>query len=182
MTDWRGRRACVLLVALLFAVAGCSDKDEDSSGGGDGNPGGPSPTPPPSGVVSVAGTWNGTSDFQQNGTRYVSNLTASIRQTDRNVEGTLTFTSPGWSGWTATFTGQLSGNSPASQFFGNITVIAAPLSGGGTCTGQVSMSGETRANTLRWEAPVMNLVPSGTASGSTVCMGNVFTIVWILGR
>jgi hypothetical protein len=31
-------------------------------------------------------------------------------------------------------------------------------------------------------APIMNIVPSGTASGSTICMGNVLTIVWILGR
>jgi hypothetical protein len=180
MTDRRGQRACVLLVALLFVVAGCSDKDEDSGGGG--NPGGPSPMPPPSGVVSLAGNWNGTSDFQQNGMRYISNLSASIRQTDRNIEGNISFTSSGWSGWTATFTGQLSGNSPASQFFGNFTVNGAPLSGGGTCVGEMTMSGETRTNGLRWEAPVMNLVPSGSAAGSTVCLGNVFTIVWILGR
>ena len=46
----------------------------------------------------------------------------------------------------------------------------------------MTMSGETRTNGLRWEAPVLNLVPSGSAAGSTVCLGNVFTIVWILGR
>jgi hypothetical protein len=178
MCDSYGRRALLLLAVLLFVVAGCSDDDS----GGSGNPGGPSNTPPPSGVVSVAGNWRGTSDFQQNGTRYISDLSASIRQTDRNVEGTITFTSSGYSGWLATFTGQLSGTSPTSQFLGNFTVMAAPVSGGGTCTGLVSMTGETRANSLRWEAPVMNLVPSGTASGSTVCMGNVFTLVWILGR
>ena len=162
-----------------MVVAGCSDKDDDSGGG---NPGGPSNTPPPSGVVSLAGNWNGTSDFQQNGVRYISNLSASIRQTDRNIEGNITFTSSGWSGWTATFTGQLSGNSPTSQFFGNFTVTGAPLSGGGTCVGEMTMSGETRTNGLRWEAPVLNLVPTGSAANSTVCLGNVFTIVWILGR
>jgi hypothetical protein len=172
----------VLLVALLL-VAGCDDSD-DNGGGGAGTPTGPTTptTPPPSGVVSLAGNWTGTSDFQQNGIRYISTLTAAIRQTDRAVEGNITFTGSGYSGWTATFNGQLSGTSPVSQFFGNVTVNAAPLSGGGTCTGTMTMSGETRTNTLRWESPIMNLVPSGTASGSTVCMGNVLTIVWILGR
>lgn len=179
MFDWSGRRARVLLLAV-FLVAGCGDDDDA------GNPGGgpsPTPTPPPSGVVSVAGSnWTGTSDFQQNGVRYISNLTATIRQNDRSIEGNILFTSSGYSGWTATFTGQLSGNAPASQFFGNVTVNAAPVSGGGTCTGTMSMAGETRTGSMRWEAPVLNLAPSGTASGSTVCMGNVLTIVWILGR
>ncbi|MGH7555276.1 MAG: hypothetical protein ACREMQ_19915 [Longimicrobiales bacterium] len=170
----------MVLLGLLL-VAGCSDND-DEGGGGSGNPAGPSPTPPPSGVVSVAGTWNGSSDFQQNGIRYISTVTASIRQTDRAIDGNITFTGSGYSGWTATFTGQLSGTSPASQFFGNVTVNAAPVSGGGTCTGQMTMSGETRTNTLRWESPNLNLAPSGSAAGSTVCMGNVLTIVWILSR
>ena len=132
--------------------------------------------------MSVAGNWRGTSDFQQNGVRYISDLTVSIRQTDRTIDGNILFTSPGYSGWTATLTGQLSGNSPVSQFFGNITVNAAPVSGGGTCTGQMAMSGETRTNSLRWEAPLLNIVPSGSSAGSTVCMGQVLTIVWILGR
>ena len=130
----------------------------------------------------MAGTWRGTSDFQQNGTRYISDLSATIRQNDRSVDGTVLFTSPSWSGWTATFTGQLSGSSPVSQFFGNFTVNAAPVSGGGTCVAQVTMTGDTRTNTLRWEAPSMNIVPSGSTANSTVCMGTVLTLVWILGR
>jgi hypothetical protein len=89
---------------------------------------------------------------------------------------------PGWSGWTASFNGQLSGNSPESQFFGNVTVTGTPQSGGGTCTGQMQISGATRANTLRWEAPTMTLVPTGTPAGATVCLGDVRTIVWIFGR
>jgi hypothetical protein len=172
-------RAWLLLAALLF-VCGCG-KDDDGSGGGSGNPAAPSPAPP-SGVVSLAGSWRGTSDFQQNDIRYISDLAATIRQNDRIIEGTITFTSPAWSGWTASFTGQLSGASPVSQFFGNVVVTAAPVSGGGTCTGQMTMTGETRTNTLRWEAPTMNIVPTGSSGGSTVCMGAVRTIVWILGR
>jgi len=172
------RRPALLLLAVLMFVCGCSDED----GGGSGNPGGPSPTPPPSGVVSLAGNWTGTSDFQQNGRFNPARVTATIRQTDRSVEGNVLYTEPGWSGWQATFTGQLSGNSPESQFFGNITIQAAPVSGGGTCTGTVQMSGMTRANTLRWEAPTLNIRPTGTNAGATVCHGDVFTLVWALGR
>jgi hypothetical protein len=171
------RRARVLLVALVF-VCGCSSDDE----GGSGNPGGPSNTPPPSGVVSLAGSWTGTSSFQQNGVFYTSNLSATIRQTDRSIDGSIQFTSSGWSGWMASFTGQLSGNSPESQFFGNVTVQAAPQSGGGTCTGTMQMSGATRANTLRWEAPMLSLRPTGSNAGGTVCLGEVLTVIWILGR
>ena len=172
------RRRTWLLVAALVFVCGCGD-DEGSSN----NPAAPTPTtPPPSGVVSLAVNWTGTSDFQKNNDRYISNLSVTIRQTDRLVEGTILFTSPGWSGWTASFNGQLSGNSPESQFFGNATVIGTPQSGGGTCTGQMQISGVTRANTLRWESPTMTLVPTGTAAGATVCLGDVRTIVWIFGR
>jgi hypothetical protein len=169
-----------LLLAALMFVSGCNGDDD----GGSNNPGGPSNTPPPpSGVVSLAGAnWTGTSSFQQNGIFYNSNLSATFRQTDRAVEGTITFTSSGWSGWIATFSGQLSGNSPESQFFGNVSVQAAPQSGGGTCSGTMQMSGATRANTLRWEAPILSIRPTGTNSGSTVCLGDVLTLVWSLSR
>lgn len=185
MSDRCVQCARVLVLALLLVVAGCDDGDgDDNGGGGSGNPTGPTTptTPPPSGVVSLAGNWAGTSSFQQNGQFYNSPLTATIRQNDRSIDGNITFTGSGYSGWTATFNGQLSGTTPASQFFGNVTVNAAPLSGGGTCNGTMTMSGETRTNTLRWESPILNLVPTGTAAGSTVCMGNVLTIVWSLGR
>ena len=177
MAHSSGRRAWLLLAALAFAC-GCSNDDD----GGSGNPGGPSNTPPPSGVVSIAGNWTGTSDFQQSGRFYPTRVSATIRQTDRNIEGTLLFTEPGWSGWQATVNGQLSGTSPESQFFGNVTVSAAPQSGGGTCTGTMQMSGATRANTLRWEAPILSLRPTGTNAGGTVCLGDVLTIIWILNR
>lgn len=178
MSHFTRRLVLPLLAALVF-VSGCGN-DED--GDGSGNPGGPSNTPPPSGVVSVAGNWNGTSDFQQGNMRYISNLSATFRQTDRAVDGTIMFTSSGWSGWTATFSGQLSGNSPESQFFGNVTVSAAPQSGGGTCTGTMQMSGATRSNTLRWEASSLSIGPTGSNAGSTICLGDVRTIVWILGK
>jgi hypothetical protein len=175
------RRALPLLAALLLAC-GCSEKDDTGDGGAPANPGGPSTTPPPSGVVALAGNWTGTSSFQQNGIFYTSNLAATITQTDRNVAGNVTFTGPALSGWTATFTGQLSGDSPVSQFFGNVTITAQPTSGSGTCSGQVVLTGATQRNTFRWEALTMRIAPTGNSTSSTVCMGDVFTIVWNLGR
>ena len=165
------------LLAAAVVVGACGDDDQ-----GSGNPGGPSTTPPPSGVVSVAGNWTGTSDFQQSGRFFPTRISATIRQSDRNVEGTILFTEPSYSGWQAMFSGQVSGNAPDSQFFGNVTVTAAPQAGGGTCTGTMQMSGATRANTLRWEAPILTLRPTGTNAGGTVCLGDVLTVIWILGR
>jgi hypothetical protein len=170
------RRRAWLLATLVF-VGACSNDDDGTT-----NPGGPSNTPPPSGVVSVAGNWTGTSDFQQSGMFFPTRISATIRQSDRNIDGTILFTEPSWSGWQATFSGQVSGNAPESQFFGNVTVTAAPKSGGGTCTGTMQMSGVTRANTLRWEAPILSLRPTGTNAGATVCLGDVLTVIWILGR
>ena len=46
----------------------------------------------------------------------------------------------------------------------------------------MQMSGIMSANTLRWGAPALSIRPTGTAAGSTVCLGDVITIVWILGR
>jgi hypothetical protein len=96
--------------------------------------------------------WTGTSDFQQNAQFFPARVSATIRQPDRNVEGTLLFTEPSWSGWQATFTGTM------------------------------QMSGVTRSNTLRWESPILSLRPTGTNAGGTVCLGDVLTIIWILGR
>jgi len=85
------RRLAWLLVASIFVCA-CSNDDD-----GSGNPGGPSNTTPPSGVVSVAGNWTGTSDFQQSGRFFPTRISATIRQSDRNVEGTILFTELSWS-------------------------------------------------------------------------------------
>jgi hypothetical protein len=172
------RRAILVLFAALLLVSACSDEDS-----GEGNPLAPSTpnNPPASGVVLTTGTWTGTSAYQQNGIFFTSNLTAVITQRDRQVEGNVTFTSPGYTGWTATFTGQLSGAAPSSQFFGNVTIVATAVSGSGTCTATAAFSGETRGNSLRWEAPTMRFAPTGS-SGGTGCQGDVFTIAWILSR
>jgi hypothetical protein len=76
-----------------------------------------------------------------------------------------------------------SGNAQVSQFFGNSTMQAPALSGAGTCSGQAGHAERRNApTTLRWEAPTMRLVPTGNSTGSTVCFGDVVTVVWILGR
>ena len=48
--------------------------------------------------------------------------------------------------------------------------------------GTMQISGATRANTLRWEAPFLSLRPTGTNAGGSVCLGDVLTIIWSLGR
>ena len=48
--------------------------------------------------------------------------------------------------------------------------------------GTKPISGATRANTLRWESPLLSLRLTGTNAGGTVCLGDVLTIIWILGR
>jgi hypothetical protein len=104
-----------------------------------------------------------------------------MTQNDRQLQGNITFTSQGYAGWVGTFTGQLSGDSPTSQFFGNATLTSPATSGPGNCTASAVFSGQTQRNTLRWESPTMRFVPIGTTPGSG-CMGDVFTIVWVLGR
>jgi hypothetical protein len=178
----RARLALPTVAVALVLMCGCGDDDEGGAAAISNVAGGPSNTPPPSGVVSVVGAWTGTFTFQQNGVQYPSNLTATMRQNDASVEGTITFTSPSFAGWTATFVGQLSGNAPTSQFFGNITFSATPVSGGGSCTGTAQVTGATRGNSLRWDAPTFRLVPTGSGGGSTVCMGDVFGLVVVLNR
>ena len=171
-----------LLVALVmvFAIAGCGD---DDSHGGSGTPTGPGNTPsnpPPSGAALVAGNWVGTSDFQQGGVRYISNVTMRVSQFDRRVEGNFTFTSPEYSGWGGTFTGQLAATGSETQFAGTVTLLTPTSTGTGTCIGQTVMSGRSSSTVMRWESPSMNLVINGpTGEG---CRGQILTLVWIFGR
>jgi hypothetical protein len=180
MTHSSACRVLALLVVMLVA-AGCGDDD-----GGSSSPTGPGnrpSNPPPSGVALIAGNWNGTSDFQQGGQRFVSNLTATVTQFDRQVEGNIRFTSPGWEAWNATFTGQVAGTSPDTQFTGNVTLLSPSTTGTGTCIGTAVMAGRSINTVMRWEAPSMNLVTNGpTPTPPGGCRGEVFTLVWIFGR
>jgi len=174
-----GSPLIVALFVMLLLATGCGKDDSGSS-----NPTAPGNTPsnpPASGVALVSGNWTGTSDFQQGGVHYVSNFTATVTQFDRNIEGTIRFTSPGWEGWTATFTGQVAGTNPDSQFTGNITMTTPTSSGTGTCGGQTVMAGKSINTSMRWESLSMNLVTNGSSSGGT-CRGEILTLVWIFGR
>lgn len=174
-------RFAVLLLPLLV-----------SSCGGGGN-GGSSPTPtaptstapntpPASGVATISGNWNGTSDFQQNGIRYISNTTAAITQNDRAVQGSVVFTSPGWEGWRANLSGTLAGTAPDTQFVGNVTVQSPSSTGTGICVGEVTMAGRSVSSAMRWEAPMMTMSSDVPSQPASACRGNLYTLVWIFFR
>lgn len=171
------RRFRTITLGLAVVAAGACN-----SGSSGGSPTGPSPTPPPSGVASVAGTWRGTSDFQQNGVRYISEITMSVTQSDRSVQGTVTFTSQGWEGWRGSFSGTLAGASPASEFIGPVTIQSNSSTGTGLCTGQATMSGPTSTTAMRWETPSIAITSNVPTQPPHACQGTVYTVVWILGR
>src|SRR5262245_9654208 len=182
MTHVPARR---MLAVVMLALLACSCGNDDSDGGS-GSPTAPTgntpSNPPASGVALVAGNWTGTSDFQQGGVRFVSNFTATVTQFDRQTEGTIRFTRPGWEGWVATFTGQIAGTNPDSQFTGNITLTTPTTTGTGTCTGQTVMAGRAINTVMRWESLSMNLVPNGSGAPAGSCRGEILTLVWIFGR
>lgn len=165
------------LLAVLF-VAGCGSGSEDP-----GTPTSPtSPTgPPPSGVALVSGEWSGNAGFQQNGVTYINGMTASVTQSDRNVEGTFRFTS-GFTDWRGQFTGTLAGTSPDTQFVGTLTMQASASTGTGMCRATVVVAGRSVSSSMRWEAEsftMTNEVPTQPASS---CRGQFFTPVWIFFR
>jgi hypothetical protein len=172
-------RLCVGVLVALVSV-GCGDDDESESGTPTG-PGNTASNPPPSGAALIAGNWTGTSDFQQGGTRYISNVTMRVTQFDRRVDGNFTFTSPEYTGWGGTFTGQLAATGSETQFAGTITLLTPTSSGTGTCIGQTVMSGRASSSVMRWESPSMNLVLNGPTP-TEACRGQILTLVWIFGR
>jgi hypothetical protein len=173
------RFAALLLPVLLSLSCGGGDDGGSSTT----TPMSPTPTtPPPSGVATISGNWNGTSDFQQNGIRRVSNTTATITQNDRAVEGTVIFTSPGWEGWRANLTGTLAGTSPDTQFVGTVTVQSPSSTGTGICLGNVSMAGRSVSSGMRWEAPVLTMTSDVPSQPASACRGNLYTLVWIFFR
>jgi len=169
------RRAWPLAV-LLFACACGSESTTDS-------PTTPSDTtPPPSGVASIAGSWNATSDFQQNGTRYISNMTATLTQNDRTVEGTFRFTSAGWQDWNGRISGVLVGNQGETQFAGTVLVESNSFTGTGICTGQMSLQGRVTSSSMRWEGPSFTMRSNVASQPASACRGELFTPVWIFFR
>jgi hypothetical protein len=171
---------CGALLFVTFLAIGCGGGDDPSTPAG---PSSPAPTPPPpSGVAVISGTWSGTSDFQQNGTRYVSNFTATIGQNDRTIQGNIRFTSAGWENWQATISGTVAGTSPDTQFVGTIDMQAPSRTGTGICTAQVTMAGPSLAASMRWEAPRMFFTNNVPTQPLNACMGEVFTPVWIFFR
>ena len=174
-------RCAAVCLAVVFVIS-CGKNDSGGSTTGPTPVGNTAQNPPPSGVALVSGNWNGTSDFQQGGVRYISNVTATLTQFDRRVEGTVRFTSPGWEGWVATVSGQVAGTSPDTQFTGNIVFTTPTTTNTGTCGGQTVMAGKSINTGMRWEAPSMNLTPNGPGAADAACRGEILTLVWIFGR
>ncbi len=184
MFDSPGRRALPVLLTGLLTVSGCGDSDKILAGSS--APTGTTLTtpsnPPPSGVAIITGPWSGTSDFQQNGIRYISNFTGDITQIDRHVEGTVRFTSPGWEEWVGRFNGTLAGTQPDTQFVGTLTLQSNSATGTGICSGQTIMAGPSRARSMRWEAPHITLSSNVSSQPPSACRGQVFAIIWIFFR
>jgi hypothetical protein len=174
-TQARGSRVAAAVIALSITAACGSDNSGSITAPGNALVSGPS------GVALIAGSWTGTSDFQQRGERAISNVSMRVTQSDRRVEGTFTFTSPEFTGWGGSFTGQLAGTASDTQFVGNITLTTPTATGTGNCVGQTVMAGRSLASVMRWEAPSMNIAPNGSAPPDA-CRGQILTLVWIFGR
>lgn len=170
----------VLLLASLLAAAGCG-------GGSDAAPTSPTPTgppasTPPSGVPNIAGNWSGTSDFERaNNTHTITTVTLVVTQNDRTVQGTIRFPDAGWESWRGTFAGTLSGTVDP-EFVGIISLQSEPTTGTGVCTGQMSMSGRTLTNSMRWDAATLTMSPSAGPTEQQACLGTVRNIAWIFNR
>src|ERR1044071_3736933 len=100
----------LLAVAAACLAVACGGGDPGGSSGNITGPGTTPPVttapPPASGVANISGSWGGRFGFEQNNAKQFSDVTTTIAQSDRRVEGTLRFTSPGWEQWTATFSGR----------------------------------------------------------------------------
>jgi hypothetical protein len=163
--------------AALVAACACGDGGDDGS-----TPTGPTnTTPPPSGVANISGSWNGTSDFEQaNNQHLITNVSLAVRQNDRSVEGTVTFTAANMQSWRGTFNGNLSG-SVDTEFLGTISLQAEPTTGTGVCTGQMLMNGRVTARTMNWAAGSLTMSPS-TPSQAPACLGTVRNVAWLFNR
>ena len=172
------RRPALLLLAALVVSSACGDQ----AGSVGESPTSPSTntTPPPSGVPSIAGSWNGTSDFEQsNNTHSITTLSLAVTQNDRDVQGTIRFTGGGWESWRGTFTGSISGTVDP-EFFGVVMLQSDPTTGSGTCVGQMTMGGRATSSAMRWEAATFTMNPNGASQAT--CPPTVRNIAWIFNR
>jgi hypothetical protein len=135
---------------------------------------------PPSGVADISGTWSGTSDWEQRGVHAISGVTVSIDQDDRTANGTLSFTSPAYQGWSGTITGTLAGESPDTQFVGTIELRSPGTAGAGTCVGNAVFAGHSASYSLRWDTTQVNIRSSAETASS--CRGLLRDFVLILAR
>jgi hypothetical protein len=135
-------RVSVVAVACLLVVA---------CGGGSDTPTAPSPPPP----ANVAGVWTGT--FEYGSPLQQGAVTMDLTQTSGSVNGTWVIQSAGWNG-------NVTGTVDSSSFSGSLT-FNAPASGGGTCTGAGSFSGNAGTTSMTWTSPAITGACSGLPTG-----------------
>ena len=133
-------------------------------------------------MPSIAGTWNGTADFERPGNVHlITTVTVTMNQNDTIVDGTARFPAPGFGSWRGTVNGVLRGTVD-TEFVGTVSLQAEPSTGTGVCTGQMSMAGRVTARTMRWDAATLNMTPSAGPTEVEACLGLVRNIAWIFNR
>jgi hypothetical protein len=170
-------------VAVVVAFAGayvCSGGEKTGGTAGPTGPGGPTDPAPPSGVANISGNWSGTSDWEQNNVHSNSNVAMTVSQSDRNVSGTLAYTSAGFQGWGGTISGTAAGTSPDTQFVGTIELHAPPTTG--TCIGSAIFAGRSVATSLRWDTASLTITSNTAGQPADACRGLLRNFVLILGR
>jgi hypothetical protein len=175
----------LLAVASVLLAAACGGTDS----AGSANVAAPSGTTPvaaspapTSGVANISGDWSGRFGLEQRNVKEFSNVTTTITQNDRSVQGTLRFTTPGWERWSATFSGTLAGTVPDTQFVGTFTVQAPSSTGTGVCLAQNTFAGASTTKVMHWEAPSLTFAPNVATQPANACRGTVTNAVSSLLR
>jgi hypothetical protein len=137
----------------------------------------------PSGAANVSGNWTGRSGFEQeNNAQFYSDVTGTVTQSDRTIQGSFRFTSQGWDGWVATFSGTLAGAANDTQFLGNIEYRGPSSTGTGSCSGQAIFSGRSVSDSLQWGTVALTMTNSVAIQPAYSCRGLMRKLVLVLGR
>jgi hypothetical protein len=183
-------RTCVwgvfAVASLCLTAAACGGSESTDSATVVGPTPSPQSSPAPASsasLLNIAGDWSGRFGFEgTNNVKEFGEVTAVITQNGRQVAGTLLFSSPGWAGWKASFSGSLAGTIPDTQFVGTFDVQAPSATGTGVCVGQATFAGAATARAIHWEASTLPLTSNVPTQPSSACRGRVANAVSSLLR